>query len=273
MKNLNQQLLKENIENRVNQDLKEGKVGGVDIIVNQNGKRIYQNVFGYKSIGGEKLAENTIFRACSMTKPITAVAVLKEVEKKNICLEDDVSCYLDGYKNMQIATVDDNNEIISLTPTKNSIKVKHLLSHTSGIVAGKVKHLSNLIPDEYNQTLAKSVEYFSDKPIGFEPYTQESYSTVSFDVVARIVEKVSGIEFDKYLKQNIFDKLGMVDTTFAPQKEQWDRMIIMHSRDENGKAINGKSKEGCVFCNIPTTHFYAGAVTASNFEIDVMNSF
>ena len=204
-----------------------------------------------------------------MTKPITAVAVLKEVERGNIDLDDDVSNYLPDfeYSNFDIVKLVDGKQVVTGKNTK-PLKVFHLLSHTSGMGADwlGVKAMEQM-RQLAKQSLETVVEHYSKWPLIFEPYTYERYSiTASFDVAARIVEKVSGTSYDEYLQKNIFDPLCMNDTTFDPSEEQWNRMVSVINRDKNGNLLFEGTSEGCVFENLPPSYCCAGGGLASSAE-------
>lgn len=268
MKFLNIQKLNRNISQTLLKELESNKIGGAEIIVNQNGEKIFHEVFGMKN-RDEKLTKGCIYRIASMTKPITSVAVLKEVERGNIDLDDDVSNYLPEfeYSNFNIAKLVDGKEVIVGKNTKR-LKVFHLLSHTSGMGADWIgeKALREM-PAESKKSLDTVVEYYSKVPLMFEPYTWERYSiTASFDVAAKIVEKVSGKKFDKYLFDNIFNPLSMTDTTFSPNENQWKRMVGIFNRDQNGNLVVENNAKSCVFEGIPTSCLCAGGGLASSAE-------
>lgn len=268
MKNLNAKNLKLNIDETLKTELNEKEIGGAEIIVCQNGERIFHEVYGNKNMN-EPMPFGGIYRIASMTKPITAVAVLKEVERGNIDLNDDVSNYLPEfeYSNFDIAKLVDGKQVITGKNTKR-LKVFHLLSHTSGMGADWIgeKALREM-PDESKKSLDSVVKYYSKLPLIFEPYTWERYSiTASFDVAAKIVEKVSGKKFDKYLFDNIFYPLSMTDTTFSPNEEQWKRMVGIFDIDRNGNLIAENNTGGCVFENIPASCTCAGGGLASSAE-------
>lgn len=98
-------------------------------------------------------------------------------------------------------------------------------------------------------------------PLVYEPGTQQAYNTAAFDIAARVIEITSGMDFAEYLKVNIFDKLGMTDTTFEPSAEQWSRMVAVHGC-ENGKAYD-VPYDGQIFGAYPVTYHAAGAALTS----------
>ncbi|MCQ2484889.1 MAG: serine hydrolase [Clostridia bacterium] len=265
-KDLNAEKLGKKITKTIKKDISDGKVGGAELLVNQYGERVFDGVFGDKIVGKEALEKNAVYRLASMTKPVTAVAMLIEYERGNLDIYADVSDYLDGYTNMYVGKFDENGQVVPDKPAKNSIKVYQCVSHISGIGSGVLGDaVYNGLPAG-QRTVQSVAKYLSDKPLEFDPGTSQSYSTAAYDVVAAIIENISGMSYEEYLKVNIFDKLGMNDTTFAPNEEQFNRMIGLHNRTEDGKAVFAESVPNCVMANFPITYHCAGGGLASTAE-------
>lgn len=150
---------------------------------------------------------------------------------------------------------------------KTTLAVKHLLTHTSGLLAGECGVVyANKISAEANKTLKGTVDYYSSVGLSFEPYTKNEYSpTAAFDVLARIVEVISDTDYAEFVTKYITDPCGMTDTVFVPDNEQWQRIIPMHTK-ENGKSGVFEMKEGCVFENVPVTHYLGGAGLISSLD-------
>lgn len=268
MKILNEKKLQKKITKSVEKDLEKQNIGGAEIIVNQNGERIFHEVFGMKN-ETEKLDFGATYRLASMTKPITCVGVLKEVERGHIDLEEDVSFYIPKYEHthFDIKTIVDG-KIVDKGKNTKPIKVWYLLSHTSGIGSDVLGcQIFDGMAPENKQTLDTVVDYFASQPLAFEPFTWERYSpSAAFDVAAKIVEQTSGMSYDKFLKENIFDKLKMKDTNFAPNDDQWDRMVSVFKKDSDGKGTFTPKDRKHVFGDFPTTYFCAGGGLSSTAE-------
>lgn len=253
MRYLNADRLSENVERRIALDLEENNVSGVSLIVKQNGKTIYRNCFGTTVPGGNiPVTESTLFRLASMTKPITGVAVMRLVEEGKLRLEDDVEQYLPEYANMRVAVLNDQEQIIGSVPAQNKIKILHLLTHSSGLGSGACAlHYLPLMTEEDKKTLQASVNYYAGTALLFDPFTQVKYSGVmGFDVLAAIVEKITGEDYLTYLRRTVLDPCGMKETTFSPSPEQWDRLITMHDKVD-GQSVVGATFPGCVFRSFP----------------------
>ena len=249
-----------------NARLENGALTGAQIIVYQNSEKKLSAVYGLKNAGGKALAGDEIYRIASMTKPVTAFALLMEYDRGNIDIYADVSDYLPAFSDMYLAKRSDDGSILRDEKgralkggkAKNPIKVYQLVSHTSGV--GDVPGAGGIT------TLDSAVEYLESQPLCFEPGTAQEYSTGAFDLAAKIIENSSGLEFEDYLRQNIFTPLGMTDTTFEPDEAQWARVAGMHNRGGDGRAFDEPTVPGCVFGDYPVSYHAAGAGLVSTAE-------
>lgn len=267
MKKLNSEKLQEVLTKRALSDVEKGTITCAHLIVNQGGKRVFNSTFGTNGIGGAPLSPNATYRIASMTKPVTALAVLIEAERGRLNLQSPITDFLDGYENLPIARLEgDELKIIGVSNTP--IRVYHVLAHISGIEMGDIiTAITEKLHESEKQSLKEVVEYFSDKPLFFETGTAQSYGPhVAFDIAARIVEVVSGMDFASYVKKNIFDIIGMQDTTFTPTEEQWSRLVKKHKLDENGKVIDGDNDTAHIYGNNPLTYYSGGAGLMSTAE-------
>ncbi len=265
MKTLNRDILKALIEAEANKDLAESKIGHAVIMVKQGDELVYSGVFGEKHIGkGDAPTEDTLFRLASMTKPITATAALILVDRGLISLDDKIEKYLPEYKDLEIGRLDENGNIVIVGKNPTPPTIRHCLSHSSGIGSMPLgDKLFSMMGVNKDTTLAKVVDHYASQPIAFEPGKAEFYSPmVGLDVIARIIELVSGMSFGEFVRKEITEPLGMSDTTFAPTAEQWERMVGLHNRVD-GKSVDAPADEGCVFGNFPVTYTCGGAGLAS----------
>jgi CubicO group peptidase (beta-lactamase class C family) len=237
------------------------------VLVKQGGEVVYKNCFG-SSDTDVKLKEDSIFRLASMTKPITGVAIMKQVERGLVSLDDPLDKFIPEYAEMEIGRPSgDDIEIIGRAQGK--IKILHLLTHTSGVGCGELgAALSNRFPMKGEYNIADIAKEYSAFPISFEPFTAQAYSgTIGFDLLARVVEITSGMPYNEFVEQEIFKPLGMVDTTFTPSDEQWDRMVRMHDFKDGVCSFHPLKKH--IFGNHPLSYFCGGAgliSTVSDYE-------
>ena len=257
MQVLDPKLLESHLRSRIEADMAAGIISGSAALIRQNGEIVCEEYFGTTVPGGNvPVCENTIFRLASMTKPITAAAALLLVSRGLLNLEDPIEKYLPSYSNMRLVTLDAAGNLTDNGPADRKITVLHLLTHTSGIgsdVVGEKQHAQ--MPAAANRTLASAVDYFSTQGLAFEPFTTQAYSGLAaFDVIARIIEVITGEDYQSFLRRELFLPCDMKDTTFLPTPEQAGRMITMHNL-LNGQSCVGETFENCNFWAVPNTHF------------------
>jgi CubicO group peptidase (beta-lactamase class C family) len=230
-------------------------VSGAVTLVARRGKIVEFEAQGLADIESKKpMMKDSIFRLASMSKPITAVAVMMMVEEGKIRLTDRVSAFIPEFKTMKVAVAKGTTNPVQmpafgrggppapppefdLVPAAREITVKDLLTHTSGLMSGGVSgaEQAKLAPRSPNDTLANYIPKLAQTPLDFQPGTLWRYSGLyGFDVLARIVEIASGQPYDQFLKQRLFDPLGMKDTGFAPTPERTARLATVYQRTPNG---------------------------------------
>lgn len=259
MLKLDKKLLEENITKRLTEDIESGRVGGASVIVKQEGQVVYKNCFGFKRIEEkEPLTEEAIFRLASMTKPVTAVAVLMQIERGKLSLDMPVSKLLPGFENMKVARGEDGFEIIG--DAKKQITVEDLLSHKSGLAcmeAGNYQTAKMTAADKEN--LKSVVNFYENMALDFEPDSMERYSPVAaFDVLARLVEITSDMPFAEFVRKNISDPMELADFTLTPNDAQRERFIDMHNMID-GKSINTHMPKENIFADFMPSYTCGGA--------------
>jgi len=212
-----------------------GKLPGAITLVARHGKIVFCEAMGYGDLENKKpLALDSILRFYSMSKPITAVAIMMLYEKGLFQLDDPLSNYIPAFKDMQVYQ-SGSSDNMTTSPAATPITIHHLLTHTSGLTYGMENQGG--VPGLYaeNRTdfypndgpLASVVDRLAEIPLEFEPGSRWEYS-VAFDVLGHLVEKVSGQTLDAFLKENIFDPLGMNDTGFFVPENKQDRFVSLY---------------------------------------------
>lgn len=254
MKKLDLQKLDTNITQIAQYDLEQNNLSGSSYLVCQGGK-IWKKHFGVTETGGQPVDDSTIFRLASMTKPVTAVATLLLVDRGQLSLADPVWRYLPEFWHIHVVTEDgvDHGEV------KQEVTIRHLLSHTSGFGSLKPAALTK----EDLASFQSSIAYFVKAGLDFEPDSRQWYSAfAAFDVLAAIIEQITGRDYEAFLQDELFAPCGMTDTTFLPSPAQWARMIPMHAKVDGQNAVS-EMPDGCVFEAFPAAHKAAGAGLAS----------
>jgi len=204
--------------------------------INIDGKTVWNEAHGMADIeSGKKMTKDAIFRLASMSKPITGVAVMQLIESGKADLHDDISKYIPELKDFCLAGRDENGKIINIGKAKRGIEIFHLLNHTSGLAQGELgyeQYGTAPFNPKGNDTLADVVPHYNKFLLDNEPGTAMGYGAISaYDVLSRIVEIISDMTYDEYLKKNITGPLGLKDIVFHPTKEQLDRLVTIYTAD------------------------------------------
>ncbi len=205
-------------------------------------KKLFGSTEGFSRLDkSEGIREDSIFRLASMTKPITGCAFMQLFEKGLVDLDTPVSEFIPEFKEMQVAVKIENDAITETEEMRFQITPRMILSHSSGIGSGS----SGVIQAKglKKQLLLKdTVSLYSSTVLDFQPGTKQAYSaTWAFDVLARVIEIISGMQYGDYLRKNIFEPLGMSDTTYLPTDEQLTRVVDFCARTESGFRVHGIS--------------------------------
>ena len=202
-------------------------VSGAVCAVSVDGKMAYQTVQGLADVeAGTKMTRDTVFRLASMTKPLTAAAVMILSDRGLLSIDDPVDKYLPFLAPFRVIVRDDDGHITGTEPARRCVTIRDLLTHSSGL--GQETPLwdeaAQALPEE-EWTLSGIVSGTRTVPLDFQPGTKTGYSAIAgMNVLARIVEVVSGMGFYAFLSTEILNPLGMGDTTYAVNDHQWRRM-------------------------------------------------
>jgi CubicO group peptidase (beta-lactamase class C family) len=201
--------------------VESGKIAGVSGLIVEKGEEVYFNSFGNADREASKpFDRKTIVRIYSMTKPVTGVALMQLYEKGLFQLDDPLSKYLPEYAETKVfAGVNKKGKPILEAP-KRPISVRDITRHTAGFASGGDTTILGQMVREANvmnmdNTLAQMSEKLAKLPLAFHPGDQWAYG-VCVDVQAALVEKLSGVPFDQYVKANILDPLKMNETRYVP---------------------------------------------------------
>ena len=242
------------IQRTIDAYIQNQELAGGALLVRRDEEVLYENTFGYSNIAARQtIARDSLYRLMSMTKPITAVAVMQLAEQGKIELDAPLNRYLHGFTAMRV--VDDKRyayhegmNALSLlpglltfrlkaprtVPAERDITIRDLLCHASGLEQGIYGLISMKLDKSKRENLAALEQKYSTMPLDFQPGKGGGYSPLAgFDLLARVVEVVSGLPFDAYLQQNLFDPLGMQDTAFRLDDAQTARLVHVYKREKN----------------------------------------
>jgi CubicO group peptidase (beta-lactamase class C family) len=193
------------------------------------------------------MREDAIFRIYSMTKPITAVALMMLAEEGKIALEDDVHVHIPQFKDLRVyqsgmpSLVENTAGQFITVPPKRRMKVVDLVTHTSGLSYGFMTRTE--VDAEYRRKkigdfqtpggLEAFINQLAQTPLDFSPGDYWNYS-VSIDVMGYLVQKLSGMTFGEFLRTRLFEPLGMKDTSFSVPADKMDRFCSCYMPKKGG---------------------------------------
>jgi len=184
---------------------------------------------------GKPMRPDAMFRICSMTKPITSVAVMMLYEEGHFLLGDPISKYLPEFKNPKVLVKPASGEPYSI-PATREITIRDLLRHTSGLTYDSNATLGAMYRDakvgtgllQYDGTIEDNVKRLAAQPLLFNPGDRWEYS-LGVDVLGRLVEVISGKPLDEFFRTRIFEPLGMKDTYFYPPGDKVERLATAYT--------------------------------------------
>jgi CubicO group peptidase (beta-lactamase class C family) len=225
---------------KMQQLVDSSQYAGITTLVMKDGKLVHQKHFGFANIEDQvPVQENTIYRIFSMTKPVTAVALMTLYDEGKFQLDDKVSKYIPEFEGALVYTPDEEGGF-TLEPQENELSIRHLLTHTSGIPYGwdQKAYVDSLyrvhgVGGWDSTTIGEKMRSLASLPLKSQPGTKWEYG-LSIDVAGYLVEVLSGTPLDEYMKTKIFDPLGMDDTGFYVPKEKLERFAGVYYRDGQG---------------------------------------
>lgn len=266
--NLSSDLL-EVAETKMQVHIDEGKLAGFSTLVIKDGQVVQRANLGFADKEeGKRMQDKTIFRMFSMTKPVTAVALMILYDEGKFQLDDKVSKYIPEFLNSKVYTPNEGG--FTLEPQENEMTIRNLLTHTSGISYGwdfnsyvdslyRVKKVGG-----WDGTIGEKMRLLGELPLNFQPGTEWKYG-LSIDVAGYLVEVLSGMPLDEYFAENIFDPLKMDDCGFYVPAEKHDRLCSLYNMNRKGElsAAKGGMSDGF---KSPVTLFSGGGGMVGTIE-------
>jgi len=230
----------ERITSAIQKSVDEGHLAGGVTLVARHGKVIYLKAVGDADREAKKpMRTDHIFRICSMTKPITSVAVMMLYEEGRLMLNQPVADFIPEFKSMKVLDPpypqDRTSPPGALVDAKRPITIRHLLTHTSGLTYGGARLgkayaaagiNGGLIQNE--GTIGDAMKKLALQPLLFHPGDLWEYG-LSDDVLGYLVEVVSGMPLDRFFDERIFKPLGMKDTYFFVPDEKVPRLATAYT--------------------------------------------
>jgi len=227
----------------------QNKIAGITTLISRYGKVAHHGCYGKLDLALNKpIQTDSLFRIYSLTKPITAVAALMLHEEGHFNLDDPVSKWIPEFKNFKVKQ--DNTNINSeLVDLEKEITFRHLLTHTSGLGYGYNQNPTDPIGEIYRDAkmfnsiavlqlpLQEFIQKVVELPLAAQPGTVFRYS-LAYDVLGYLIGLISGKPFEVFLRERIFEPLGMHDTGFYVPQGKLERFGPLYSGpSENGLSV------------------------------------
>lgn len=254
--------------------IETGKIAGCQVMVGRYGTPAYYQTFGLADVErSTPMADDTIFRIYSMSKPITSIALMSLYERGMFQLNDPVTRVIPEWKHQEVWVSGEGDAMETRRPER-PMTFRHLLSHTGGLTYGGglpgVKS-AHPVDDAYqragvrrgrDETLDMFIKKMADVPLRYDPGERWMYS-LSTDVCGAIVERLSGQPFDVFLQENIFDPLGMEDTSFWVTPEKASRLAANYQRGFDKKLTLIDDPQTSTYLEKPSFFSGGGGLTGT----------
>jgi CubicO group peptidase (beta-lactamase class C family) len=213
-----------------------GKIPGAILLIQQHGKPVYHEFFGVQEVVSEApMTDKTIFRAYSMTKPITSVAAMMLIDEGRLKLDDPLAKYIPSFAKAKVGVetkAENGEKVLELVPVNRPITILDLMTHTSGITYGfygdsmvrRAYGNAKIYDGDFDN--AEFAERIAQLPLAEQPGTLWDYGH-STDILGRVIEIVSGKSLLQFEKERLLDPLGMTDTAFYVTDLEKQKLIAL----------------------------------------------
>ena len=218
------------VDRIIEESIKTGEIPGAVLAVVRDGKMAYLKAYGNKSVypSQEKMTVNTVFDLASVSKPVgTAIAFMQLVEQGRVRLTDNVSMYIPGFKPWTD----------TVTGRKIEIRVVDLLTHTSGLPP--YAPVATIVEQSGAQNSTALMSWISNCKRDFKPTSDFQYSCLNFVTLQNILQNITGMKLMDYSKKNVFEELGMKNTTYNPSGELL-KLVAPTEKQKDGSVLLGR---------------------------------
>ena len=206
--------------------------GAVMLVADRSGVLAVEAVGWADAAAKRAMRADSMFWIASQSKPITAAALMLLVDEGKVSVNDLVEKYLPEFKGQMVVVEKDADHVLLRKP-RHRITIKNVLTHTSGLPFKSALEEPTLdrLP------LSARVRSYAMTPLDFEPDSKYAYSNTGINTAGRVIEVVSGMPFEKFLDERLFQPLGMKDTTFWPGPEQAARIAKAYKPGPGNKGL------------------------------------
>lgn len=239
-----------------------GKIPGSITLVARRGQVCYLDVAGQRDVErGTPMTEDSILRIYSMTKPVTSVALMTLYERGLFSLDDPVHRYIPGWKNLRVRTAG-SHPLFATARCERPMTIRDLFMHTSGLTYDFM-HASN-VDAAYREmsvglprrgyTLQNMIDQLATLPLEFSPGERWNYS-VATDVLGYLIEVISGQSLPEFMRETLFEPLGMVDTSFEIPADKVPRLASCYERNLQKEMV---LQDDCQDSHFASRTFWSG---------------
>jgi CubicO group peptidase (beta-lactamase class C family) len=249
----------------------DGRLPGWLVVVSRSGRIVHLAMYGSRDVeAGLPVQVNTLWRAYSMTKPVTSVAAMMLYEEGAFELKDPLYRLIPPFRNVRVFR--GGSSLTPVTePATEPIRIWHLLTHTAGLTYGF--HYAHPVDAMYRAAgfewgaptgldLAGACERWAELPLLFQPGTEWNYS-IATDVLGRVVEILSGQSLDRFFAERIFQPLGMSDTAFSVAEGDAERLAALYGADPRTRRAVRNDGMGAAALKPPTFLSGGGGLVTS----------
>ena len=223
------------------EQIKAGEFPGVVVRLTRHGRTVLEKAYGARSFGGDAVSTDAIYRAYSMTKPVTGLAMMILYEEGKWQLDDPITKYIPEFSGFKVFRElgPDGKPIVE--DLKRPATMRELISHSAGFAYGlaPTDPVSKAYFDEklfLSEDLAAFVGKVAKLPLAYQPGLRWQYS-VSNDLEGYVIEKLSGKSLDAFFKEKIFDPLRMYDSGFFVAPGKIDRLLPVYALDPKTEKV------------------------------------
>lgn len=254
---------------RMKSFVEQGRSAGMVTLLAYRGQIIHADAVGYQNLETKTpMKLDSLFQIASMTKPITAVAVMLAEEDGLLTILDPVEKYLPEFKDLKVKDGD------GLVKPARPITIRDLLTHTAGMSGDYPKAVGDFqtFYRKRDKTLAEAVKLFAQQPLEVQPGTRWIYSNMGIAVAGRIVEVVTGKSFEQFLEERLFTPLGMKDTHFFLPASKNARVAQIYQLTDGGlkKSPIEPTRENALY-SAPEAGLYSDAADMFRFLQMMLN--
>jgi CubicO group peptidase (beta-lactamase class C family) len=208
------------------------QLAGAVVLVASPDRVLSLEAVGYSDVAAQvPMKTDALFWIASMSKPITATALMMLVDEGKVRLDDPVAKYLPEFRDQMLVTERRRDRVV-LQKSPHPITIREILSHTSGLVGrSPLEHQLDMLP------LRIGTITYGLSPLQFSPGTKYEYCNSGINTAGRIIEVVAGVPYEEFLQKRLFDPLGMKDTTFWPDEGQVRRLAKSYTAGPNKQGL------------------------------------